>query len=101
MTEAKLQRLCLDYLARLPGVWACHIPNSAMKNRRLPGSVKGAPDIVASVSGRSVWLELKAPGGKASPEQIAVGVAIAEAGGIYRICQSLDDVRAAIAEARA
>lgn len=59
----------------------------------------GEPDVDAVVRGRAVKLEVKAPGGKATPLQMATLAKWASAGALTGVVESVDDARAALGEA--
>lgn len=53
----------------------------------------GIPDIHATYHGHSIWLEVKAPGGRPTPRQTYELNRIRAAGGHAHIVTTVDDVR--------
>ncbi len=53
----------------------------------------GVPDLVCCLKGRWVGLEVKTPRGRVSGFQESCQEQVREAGGIYEIVRSVDDVR--------
>jgi hypothetical protein len=76
--EQILQRAVIEHLAirGVPGVFAFHVPNGGyrrpVEGRILKslGTRPGIPDLLIVHAGRLYCLELKAPGGRASPAQL-------------------------------
>lgn len=58
------------------------------------GSYKGIADLYALKNGRSVWIEVKTPGGRQSIDQVAFEQEIKRHGGEYIIARDVDDVAA-------
>ena len=58
-----------------------------------PGSKPGDPDIVVCYKGRYIGLEAKTDTGRQSPIQKVRESEIRDAGGIYAIVMSVDDVK--------
>ena len=58
-----------------------------------PGSKPGDPDIVVCYKGRYIGLEAKTDTGRQSPIQKVREDEIRDAGGVYAIVRSVDDVR--------
>ena len=59
----------------------------------------GCPDLIFCVRGRACALEAKLPGQKPTPEQERFMCALANDGWIVKVIHSLDEARAAVAEA--
>jgi hypothetical protein len=96
--EAARQRAVIEHLRirPAPNVFAFHPANGG---RRSPieakilkglGVTAGVPDIIAIRDGRAFFLELKAPGGRLSPAQIAAHSLLASAGAQVATADNLD-----------
>ena len=100
--EATLQKACLDLLT-LHGVWHYRNNTGAVaathkgKSRFVRFGAKGAPDIVCVIHGRYVGLELKAPGRKQTPDQIAFERSLTAAGGVYLVVRDVAELNAYLA----
>jgi len=57
-----------------------------------PMSAPGVPDIVGCWKGRMIGIEVKAPRGHLSPDQVRFIEAINRSGGLAFVARSLDDV---------
>ena len=83
-------------------LWS-HFPagenRSAITGSRLKrmGTARGWPDYLLIHDGGLLAIELKAPKGRQSSEQMAFAESLVERGGQYAIARSLDDVDAALA----
>ena len=64
-----------------------------------PYGVSGVPDIICCYRGRFLGLEAKLPGGRLTALQKRALEKINRAGGIARRVESVDDVKAVIAQA--
>ena len=64
-----------------------------------PYGVSGVPDIICCYKGRFLGLEAKLPGGRLTALQKRALERINRAGGIARRVESVDDVKAIIAQA--
>ena len=64
-----------------------------------PYGVSGVPDIICCYKGRFLGLEAKLPGGRLTALQKQALEKINRAGGIARRVESVDDVKAVIAQA--
>lgn len=104
--EGPVHRAILAYLRTvLPDAVIHHSPNEtdmagadvARQKAAALGTRAGWPDIECIWHGRFLAFEVKAPGGRVTPQQRATGVAIAEAGGHYAVVRSIDDARLALA----
>ena len=56
------------------------------------GSYPGLPDIQAVKDGRTIYIEIKRPGGRQSPGQKKFQQELEAAGGIYIIAREVDDL---------
>lgn len=86
-SERDLQNQIGDLL-RLRGIWFW---TSAM-HKRATGTV-GTPDVLTAVKGRPIAFEVKLPGKKPEPHQIACHEAMAKNGWSVHVVTSLDQVR--------
>ena len=59
------------------------------------GSYPGLPDVQAVKDGRTVYIELKRPGGKQRPDQAKFQRDLEQAGGEYILCRGIEDLQAA------
>lgn len=98
--EFRLSCVVADYLARaLPprAVWS-HFPagehRSQTTGARLKrmGLARGWPDYLIGIDGKLIGIELKAPKGRPSEHQRAIGDAFIENGFGWTIATSLEDV---------
>lgn len=87
--EGRVKRSIRSFLGKLPKVWVMVKDQGAY-------SVRGLPDIVCSIDGMFLALEVKAPGKKARKLQQFHLNAISNAGGASACVESVDDVRFAI-----
>lgn len=110
--EAALQAQVARYLdatLRPPSFWTAigHGGGGLIRGAQLKrmGVKKGVPDIIvlhpvaSAGSEYGCWLigiELKAPKGRQSPEQVAVQAAFEQAGGMYHVCRSVEEVEDAL-----
>lgn len=100
--EFRLTCLVADLfrLASAPGVHTFHVPNgeyrSARTGARLKrmGVIAGEPDFVIfskEHKGKIIGLELKAEGGRQTPEQREVERQWTLAGGLYKVCRGYQE----------
>jgi hypothetical protein len=61
----------------------------------------GGSDFVGTYRGRALYVELKTPTGRQSPEQRQFQQKVERHGAIYRILRSVEDAQALLAELRA
>lgn len=61
----------------------------------------GGSDFVGVYRGRALYVEIKTPDGRQSPDQRRFQAKIERHGGIYRVLRSVEDARAFLAELRA
>ena len=75
-------------------------PDPSQPRRGLP---PGWPDLcgVVAPSGRWLAIEVKSPRGRVAPEQAAWGALLTRMGGVYAVCRSVEDARAAVDQAAA
>ena len=100
--EFRLACVVSDFLAHaVPGLPITHIPlgenRDPITGSRLKrmGARRGYPDYMGAIPphGRLLCLELKAEGGRLSPEQRAVKEALEAAGAVFAVIRSLDELR--------
>lgn len=84
-TEADIRRQVKDYLAWRGWFVFYHLQGL--------GSYPGLPDIQAIKGGRTVYIELKRPGGKQRPAQIDFQRDLEAAGGEYVLCRGIEDLQ--------
>jgi len=85
MSEKRIEHQIRNYLNSL-GAW--HI-----KTHGNMFSKAGTPDLIGSLRGRFIAIEVKQPGGVVSPLQEAHIKLIRQAGGIAFVAYSLEDVK--------
>lgn len=83
MTESEIRRQVVDYL-RMKGYFTFHLLQSL-------GCYRGAPDLIA-VKGKTLFIELKKPGGRQSEYQKQFQADLEAAGGEYILCYGVDDL---------
>lgn len=97
--EDAIQRAVFQHLrARgAPGVFAFHVPNGGKRKPveaaifKSLGVQAGVPDIILIRAGHAYALELKAPGGRLSPNQIETHEKLRSAGVDPYVAYGLDD----------
>lgn len=94
MSGTELVKACDDYLS-LKKIF--HYRNNTGATKTASGGfmrfgAKGSPDIIAVVDGFYVGIECKMGSGRQSPDQKAFQEALEEAGGIYILARSIDDL---------
>jgi len=99
ISEHQIQRCVLDRLAYTNNVYYVRNNSVAGKFVRADGSCgwvnnakKGSPDIVLCKNGLWIGLEIKTLIGKQSPEQEQAEKDIRDAGGLYFIVRSVEDL---------
>lgn len=99
VSEADVQRTILDWIARSPHfafrVNTMGVPmlEGGQLKRFRPSPNKGVADIIGLTgTGRFFAIEVKAPGKKASPEQITFLQEVADHGGIALVADNLEFV---------
>lgn len=83
--EAQLKTEIRRYLESIGAFWS-NVQGG-------PGSKPGDPDMIVCFKGRYVALEAKSPTGLLSPIQKARRNEIRDAGGIYEVVRTIDDVK--------
>ena len=83
------------YLARRYAGAGVHVLDTSAVAYHSPHG-KGAPDLVASVDGRMVEIELKAAGGRLRRFQVAERERCEISGGEYAVCRTMREVFAAL-----
>ncbi len=84
--EAKVLRDVTKYLKTVPGLWFVKIAGGPRQRR-------GLPDLHITWLGRSIWIELKAPGEDATPLQESTLRKIRAAGGMAEVVRSADELK--------
>jgi hypothetical protein len=101
VSESQIQSTLIDYLQRKKHlvIRLNNIPVSQMVSgqrvfRKMPkGSINGMADLlVITDGGFGVWLEVKAPKGKQSPDQKEFQRRVEEKGGEYYLVRRLEDI---------
>ena len=104
-TERQIHLVVADYLTKtekLDGFMWFHTPNGGHRTQANGGLLKamgmkaGIPDICIIKGGKSHWIEIKTRTGRASPVQSEMSKQLIEAGCVYAICRSLDEVVVAL-----
>lgn len=91
--ERDIQKAILDFL-RLKNIF-CYKNNVSgiykpSTGSYIPSQSSGSPDIIAIIKGKYIGIEVKRPGNKMSPLQLAFKEKVENAGGIYWCFDSLD-----------
>lgn len=86
--EGEIKAAVKRYIERNGWYW-CAVQGGAY-------SKPGDPDLIACVGGRFVGIEAKTSDGRQSPVQKARQRQIEDAGGVYLIVRSLDDLTAGL-----
>lgn len=106
--EAALQRQVAAWLRFAshgqPWTWTASNPNPvkgmiAGKIAKGMGLRAGWPDFVLVHQGRAIFIELKAPKGRLSPEQVACHAELTRAGAVVAVCRSLGEVEQVLHDA--
>lgn len=93
--ETELQKAVLDLLAHIPNIYCFRSGSGLIKTERggyFRSGKKGCPDIVCSIKGKFVGLEIKVSKNKLSEFQKQAQREIENSGGVYAVIRSLDDV---------
>lgn len=85
MSEKRIEHQIKQYLDSI-GAW--HIKTHGNMFSRA-----GTPDIVACLNGRFIAIEVKRPGGRVSPLQMAHIKLINQAGGVAFVAYSLEEAK--------
>ena len=99
MTEAGIQAQILLAIGRMPDllVWRQNVGKMIAANGRVVSfGVPGCPDIIGCYRGRFIGIEVKAPKGRQSDQQIKFQAAVERAGGIYILARSVNDAVSAL-----
>ena len=96
--EGDRQRAILDYL-HLRGILHWRNQSHPVPGRRFTG-LKGVADIIAVHRGVCYGIEVKSAKGKLSDDQGAFQIRLVNAGGVYIVARSVDDVIEALASTR-
>jgi len=97
--EWQVQIAVVDHLKlrALPGVFWFGVMNGGFKadkraiaKLKAMGLTPGVSDLCLIIRGHAYGLELKVPGGRQTPEQIAAGEAWTAAGGTYAVATGID-----------
>ena len=79
LAEAALQTAIIDWLRLCVSPWTFHCPNGGLRGKAEAGRLKkqgvlaGIPDVgVPLPGGQILWIEVKKPGGRLSPERPAI-----------------------------
>ena len=88
--ESKVTKEIMAYLKKQPGVWCFKVTGGPMQQR-------GVPDIICSVNGAFVALEVKRPGiGRLTDLQALTIERIRDAGGVAEVVTSVEEATAVI-----
>jgi hypothetical protein len=106
LNEQSLQRSVIQHLRwRAPrDVWFAHYPGGGWRSRTEAAIFKGlgvkagTPDLIVIRGGRTFALELKAPGGRLSPTQIACHGDMRRAGATVAVATGIDQALALLSE---
>lgn len=102
MLEAETQKAILDAYSGHPRIalWRQNTGAARIGNRFVRFGLKGAADLcgVISPEGRALFIEVKSPTGKQSPEQHAFERLVTKHGALYVLARSLTDVTNALGE---
>jgi hypothetical protein len=91
-TEADIVKQITDWLS-LNHIFWFYCPNKGVPDSSRDKVTPGAPDIVAvNAQGVMVAIEVKAPGGRQSKEQVGFQAKLEAAGGRYILARSIDDL---------
>ena len=106
MTESQLQDAIRLELGRT-GEVLLHRNNVGMARMPNGAPIKfgvgnpGGADLVGVYRGRALYIEIKTPTGRQSPEQKSFQSLVERHGAIYRILRSIEDAKALLQELRA
>lgn len=95
--EGKLLKQVADYLTKR-GVFWIRINTQGQYDAKRgmyhpsPYTLRGTPDLLACPAGHAVFLELKAPKGRLSSDQVVMGEIIKDAGCEWYCIRSLQEV---------
>jgi len=97
-TEEQIHRSVVEWLERrgVAGLLFYHVPNGEVRHKGAAGKLKamgtrsGVADLVLHHDGHTYFLEIKAPGGRQSPEQREFERRAELAGMTYAVAHGLD-----------
>jgi len=92
MKHSDLVNQILLYLSPLGVAWSNATGAVKTEDRFLRYGLKGSSDILACIGGRFVGVEVKVGRDRQHPEQAKFERAIVNAGGVYILARSVDDV---------
>lgn len=101
-TEKQLQHEILRVFGTRPDlrIWRANVGVARIGRRVVRFGVPGQADITGILpNGRRLEIEVKAPGGRQSEDQVNFQRMIERFGGLYVLARSLEDVRKAIEHA--
>lgn len=98
--ESRIQSAIVSFIRTVvPGSLVIAIPNGARRtaggyaSNAVAGLLPGAPDLVVALpEGKVLWLEVKAPKGRPSDNQVLVHEKLGEIGHAVYIVRSISDV---------
>lgn len=101
--ESEIQKQIINYLETLEKNGICYVVrnNTAAvpidrgngKKGFLKNGKKGSPDILLCMGGKFVGVEVKSATGRLSPAQKEAAKIIEEAGGVYIVARSLEELK--------
>lgn len=99
--EAQIQAAIVSYLRTVaPQCIVFAVPNGGLRTKaeaallKWTGVLPGIPDlIVLAPGGVTIGIEVKAPGGRCTPEQIAIGEEMVRLRHWWHLARSIDDAR--------
>lgn len=96
-TEASLLRAVKRWLT-LRGLWFLRVNAGAatIAGRFVRMAAPGCADLLLLHRGRAIWLELKAAAGRQRDSQKAFQAGVEQAGAVYLLVKSLDELEAAL-----
>ena len=99
--EDAAQKWLVEYVrAVCPGVLIFHVPNGGARRKAEAAILKGLgvtagiPDLILLWPGHVAGLEMKAPKGKPSPAQLAIGETFKSMGHLWGVASSVDEALA-------
>lgn len=95
-SEQEIQKKCLNWLLK-SRIFAWRNQSTGLFDREKgffrTGPKRGAPDLIAIKDGQFIGLEIKRPGGKLREDQINFGKCVVDAGGIYWVIRSMEELK--------
>ncbi len=100
MSETRIVGDCLAWLKRQPGwmAWRNNTGGAQVRGRYIQFGTPGAPDIMAIHRGRFYGIECKSEAGRQSPLQARWQRDCQEAGGVYVLVRSREELERALRE---